>query len=650
MQRVKPQIRKLRNSLAFNICALLSVALLLSWLVFQQIVQTKMAILNTAQSEKLLTAIALFNSELGSLRDILALLNSNSLLTENATLAYEEQRQQVQRYFADFGQAANHISQIRWINLSGQEMIRVDFSAHSTTIFAPSLLQNKSSRYYVTQGLKVEAPKVYLSPIDLNKEHGEVQRPFQITIRATLKTNQEQHLIQGVLVINYNLNSLFSDVRALSDEQVQLQIVNIDGFWLLHTSPEQEWGFMLEQPDHNISTANPGAWSLLHKDMVKMGKVINGELLSFNTIQLSKQYNVEGVTPKTSEIKAHNNKLFVLAISPPNILSNIHQQALLTSLVCGLVMASIGILVILRKYKFQQKLLALSEDIIKEKTDLDNLNTKLTSSLEQQQILQDSLVEAEKLSSLGMMVAGVAHELNTPLGGALMSVSSAQGTIQNLKNSIEQGLSKRTLDDSLMHIEEGLELANNNMTRAAGLVKSFKRMAIDRVSEESLEFHLQHLVQDIFLTLKPKFKTTKLTITHKIDPNILLNSRPGILSQVLENLIINAINHGFIENQSGQITLSAEQQDEQIVIKVTDTGCGISVDMREHIFEPFVTSARSKGNTGLGLYFVHQWITKILNGQLELHSEEGKGTEFVIYLPISFSSNDDKKEPECAKT
>ena len=639
MYRVKPQKQKLRRNLAFKICALVSVTLLLCWLVYEQIVQSKTAVLKTAHVEKLVSAVAMFNNELGSLRDILALLNSNSLLTENLDIPPETQRQQVQRYFADFGRASDHISQIRWINQSGQELIRVDFQADKVSVFPPAQLQNKSLRYYVTEGLKVEAPKIYISPIDLNMEHGKVERPFQATIRATLQTKQKQYLIKGLLVINYNLNQLLQSVRALNDAQVQLQIIDSDGFWLLHPNSEFEWGFMLKQPEQNISLTMPSGWSLMQHALLKNGDIIDGELLSFNTVKLFNQDQLGSRSPNANSIKAHNNKLFILATTPPEILTTIQLNAAYFALLCGILTIGLGSLVILRENKFQHQLLALSEDLVTEKSDLAKLNTQLTSTLEQQQILQDSLVEVEKLSSLGMMVAGVAHELNTPIGGALMSVSSAQGTMLNLKNSIEQGLSKRTLDDSLAHIDEGLQLATNNMTRAADLVQSFKRMAIDRVSEETVEFKLNDLVQDLFLTLKPKFKTTKLAITHNINADITLKSRPGILSQALENLVINAINHGFTDEQSGQISVSAEQRGAQAVITVIDTGCGIAPQIRENIFEPFITSARGKGNTGLGLYFVHQWVSKVLMGQLELHSEEGKGTKFVLYLPLSLHEN-----------
>jgi signal transduction histidine kinase len=237
------------------------------------------------------------------------------------------------------------------------------------------------------------------------------------------------------------------------------------------------------------------------------------------------------------------------------------------------------------------------------------------------------------------MVAGIAHELNTPIGGAIICVSNADNTNNNLKKAMREGLSKSQFSAAIDLMHSSLHLATVNLDKAVNHIKHFKRLAIDRVNEDYVDCLLDDVVSDLVTSLRPLFKKSTVDLVEDIEENLALISRPGIISQVLENLIVNSLNHGFSPGQSGIIEIKARRLDEKhISITVSDNGSGIPSAMQNNLFDPFVTSGRGKGNIGLGLYMVNQWVTKILAGKLSFISDQnsrGKfSTQFTVLLPV----------------
>ena len=239
---------------------------------------------------------------------------------------------------------------------------------------------------------------------------------------------------------------------------------------------------------------------------------------------------------------------------------------------------------------------------------------------------------------MGLLVAGVAHEMNTPIGGAIMSVSNAEIAVRRIVAAMESGLTKSQLEKNTASIESNLGLARVNLDKAGVLVKSFKRMAIDRKNEDIVQCDISKIIEDLLITLHSRIKNSKVKIKTQFLTNATINSRPGIISQVVENLIVNALNHGFKQDEVGEIELKLEKTEENLIkLSVSDTGIGIKKTLQKSIFEPFFTSARGKGNTGLGLYMVFQWVTKVLKGEIKVESdpksEQGFKTKFMIILP-----------------
>lgn len=610
-------------------------SVLLGWLAYLIIYNNKVDEIKKNQDQKLFITTNLFNRELGGLGNLLTLLASGHALSRENDGNRQFQglslttQKKVQDYFIKFGKASTRIAQIRWLDGSGQEVVRVDFTAGDAVVSQETSLQNKKTRYYFNQGIQVAAPKVYFSPIDLNVEHGEIVTPFEPSIRGTLQTSSDTHLISGLLIVNYRLDSLLTTIRDHSIPEAQIYIVNREGYWLLNSKPIKEWGFMLDQPQLNLKAESPDFWHYQsqHSD--------GGEYISDNVLSSF----IPLATFLGGQTGADTNQLLLYTNSNQRFLSQARTQSLFFAFILFLSLAISSLLIIWRGHRYQNKLIELSFKLSSEQQDLKRVNDSLTKNIARQQLLQDELVEANKLSSLGLMVAGIAHELNTPIGGAIICVSNADNTNNNLKKSMQEGLSKSQFSEAIDLMHSSLHLATVNLDKAVNHIKHFKRLAIDRVNEDYVDCRLDDVVSDLVTSLRPLFNKSKVDLVEDIEENLALVSRPGIISQVLENLIVNSLNHGFIPGQPGIIEIKARRLDvNQISITVSDNGSGIPLVMQNNLFDPFVTSGRGKGNIGLGLYMVNQWVTKILAGKLSFISDQnGRDkftTQFTVLLPV----------------
>lgn len=248
---------------------------------------------------------------------------------------------------------------------------------------------------------------------------------------------------------------------------------------------------------------------------------------------------------------------------------------------------------------------------------------------------QQSLVESEKLASLGSLVAGVAHEINTPVGVSLTAASHLAAITENLHQQLDNGaIHKSDFQNYLRSAQESCELILANAERAANLIHSFKQVAVDQTSEARRDFQLLDYLQEIITSLRPKFKRTQIEVRVECEPDLLMDSYPGALSQVITNLLVNAVMHAFDEGQPGRIDISAERRDNGIVaLSIRDNGKGIAPEHLGKIFQPFFTTRRSSGGSGLGLHIVYNIVRQRLGGSIEVESTPGQGTAFAITLP-----------------
>jgi PAS domain S-box-containing protein len=280
------------------------------------------------------------------------------------------------------------------------------------------------------------------------------------------------------------------------------------------------------------------------------------------------------------------------------------------------------------------------EDRVAERTEaLSAANAELAMNLEALRQAQQQLVQAEKLSALGRLVAGVAHELNTPIGNSLMAVSSLREPMEQIRAAMAGGGLKRSMLDSFVkHVGEGTDIAQRNLSRAAELVMSFKQVAVDQTTTQRRRFKLDAAIEEILLTLNPMLKRSAHKLSLDIEAGIELDSYPGPLAQVITNLVHNALLHAFEGRESGgQISIRARRLEAQaglVQLDVGDNGLGIPAQAMGRIFDPFYTTRMGRGGTGLGLHIVHNLVTQLMGGQIRVQSQEGKGTVFELLLPL----------------
>jgi signal transduction histidine kinase len=277
-------------------------------------------------------------------------------------------------------------------------------------------------------------------------------------------------------------------------------------------------------------------------------------------------------------------------------------------------------------------------DLIREKyryeKDLETVNLQLRMSLETLEKTRDQLVQSEKMAALGELVAGVAHEINTPVGVGVTAASFLDAKTHEVKKIYEAGELKRSeLENYLQTVEEVSNSILINMERAAELVSSFKQVAVDQSSENRRQFNLKEYIDEILLSLRPRYKKTEHTIEVLCEADIELNSFPGAFSQILNNLIMNSLVHGFQQIEKGTITVNISRQGKNILFVYRDNGRGMVSEEREKVFDPFYTTMRGKGGTGLGMSIVFNLITQTLKGSIECESSPGRGVVFTMTFP-----------------
>lgn len=267
-------------------------------------------------------------------------------------------------------------------------------------------------------------------------------------------------------------------------------------------------------------------------------------------------------------------------------------------------------------------------------------NTSLEEKVEERtralQEASEQVLQSEKQASLGRMVAGFAHEINTPVGIALGAISQNEETLKQLKALLTQDeVSEDDFVALLDSLDQAGKLAMSNLNRAANLVKSFKRTSIDQVSEQSSEFNLRDLINDVLATVHNEFKRTTITTGIDCAEDIVMTGVPGLIEQLLTNLLLNSLQHAFDHGQrAGNIRIAAERRaGGRIGLVYSDDGAGMPAEVVEKAFEPFYTTARGKGGSGLGLYVCYSIVNTQLGGTISLTSAPGKGSRFDISFP-----------------
>ncbi len=269
--------------------------------------------------------------------------------------------------------------------------------------------------------------------------------------------------------------------------------------------------------------------------------------------------------------------------------------------------------------------------------DLKASKEHAEDALRDLQDAQRSLIEAEKFAALGGLVAGVAHEVNNPVGISLTVASSFARRCAQFSDEIRDGAVRRSkLEEFVAGSHEAAKQLVTNLNRAADLIQSFKQVAVDRSDAERRVFNLREATEQMMVSLRPALKHSLVWLSVDVPEEISLKSYPGPYGQVLTNLVLNALTHAFPDKRAGTLRLTARKLGtEQVEIEFADDGVGMSEEVQRRAFEPFFTTRRNRGGTGLGLHIVYNLVTRRLGGTLRLESQPGHGTVFRIRLPLA---------------
>ncbi len=293
-----------------------------------------------------------------------------------------------------------------------------------------------------------------------------------------------------------------------------------------------------------------------------------------------------------------------------------------------------------QRLKAEQVVNSLNEDLelrVEERTQaLSQSNDELNLTLEELKLTQVQLLENEKMASLGGLVAGVAHEVNTPIGIVLTSISFMKEECLNIVQAMQdQTLSAKQLTKFTDEMEQGFELSLRNISRAVKLIEGFKLIAVDSVVDDARQLNLHDYLEDVLRSLRPKARQANINLQLNCPDDISIYSYPGAIAQITNNLVINSLTHAFADQKDGEITIQVMKVNKSIELIFSDNGCKLDEDTKAQLFEPFYTTKRGQGGSGLGAHIVYNLVTQKFKGSIKLLTEQAQGKSFKISIPLN---------------
>lgn len=290
-----------------------------------------------------------------------------------------------------------------------------------------------------------------------------------------------------------------------------------------------------------------------------------------------------------------------------------------------------------QKQELEVKQQSLREEIERRRHTEDALRgkqTELEKTVDDLKQAQDRLVQSEKMAALGGLVAGITHEVNTPVGIGVTATSFLAEKITALEQAYnDKTLSPKVLEHFIEEAKQGSELLQSNLVRASELIASFKQIAVDQTSEAIRTINLAEYLHEIIRSLQPNFKKTRHQIEVNCPDNIMLNCPAGAISQIFTNLLMNSLIHGFEDMQEGVIRITVLDEDNNVDIKYSDNGKGLEPEQLDKLFHPFFTTKRDQGGSGLGTHITYNLVRQTLEGSIQVNSEPGKGLHYHICFP-----------------
>jgi len=412
-------------------------------------------------------------------------------------------------------------------------------------------------------------------------------------------SSREKKLIHLQSQFQQQQNKLNSQTKLLDSQHVELE-QNKNDFAVMQTNFHQvKQEFMTSQ---ELLTKNTESLSLLKNDITQKEQAIDylatridERKKELTAIEQQRDLQAQELTKQSNVIETQSTLLIIAGIAV---------IAILFSLV-----------VIYKSKQLQHRANQALQENLKA---LAKANTKLSST-------QAQLIESEKMAALGGLVAGVAHEINTPIGISVTASSHLSDQIAVFNKEYTTGqLKKSSLERLLLNANESSSMIMKNLQRASELITNFKQVAVDQSSEDRRKFELTTYLKELIQSLRPQYKQQGHSIKIISANEIPLNSFPGVFAQIFTNLIMNSLHHGFIDKTQGEISITLILENNEITIDYCDNGTGLTDQQREKVFEPFYTTARSTGGSGLGMSISYNLVSSKLNGNIKsLPSVEG---------------------------
>ena len=277
---------------------------------------------------------------------------------------------------------------------------------------------------------------------------------------------------------------------------------------------------------------------------------------------------------------------------------------------------------------------SLESQVAKRTKQLEKKNKDISKALEDLQSATDQLVQTEKLAALGSLVAGMAHEVNTPLGIGVTAISLLEeGTTATHKKFLDGTVKRSDFEKFFVECKESTGIIFTNLNRAADLIQSFKKIAVDQSHESTHGFNLADYLREIIISLTPNLKKRPIEVHIECPDNIDANTNAGAFAQVITNLVMNSLLHAYELEEKGDIYISVTEEEGSIYLDYKDEGKGIAPENLSKVFDPFFTTKRGQGGSGLGMNIVYNIVNKNLNGNIKCESEVGKGVHFSLDFP-----------------
>lgn len=626
--RTLRQAKPIRRNLMLLFLPWTLLILLLMVLLYERLLDAKLEPLLRDQQNSLNEGVGVLNRHLSALRSHVKFLTHQPLLTKVLEASTEENVHALSLLFQEFSDSTGVYDRIRWLDEYGTERVRVDLRNGRSEVVGADQLQNKASRYFFVEAMNLPVDEFYLSRFDLSQDFGVLEQPHKPTLRGASAVFDEQGKRRGILVLNYLGQVLLQRLRQVSEAYGgNLSLVDHEGYWMLAADPQDAWGFMLNKADATLANRHPQSWR-------KMRAERSGVFTDDTGFWA---YNYFDPREQNGEPQVASEQWLLVSLIPSERVQMLRFEAFWQVLIFVCVMLGLGLAVAVRLAIAEIERDQAQRELESSSQALAHSNGELRETVEQLQRTRGALLQAEKLSSLGTLVAGVAHELNTPIGAASVAASTLHKGSQDVQKSFRDGLQRSVLERFLQRNDEGLAIILGNLTRMAQLTRAFKQLASDRASTERRSFDLVELVREVMLVFAPKLKQSPHQVSLEMPDSLLLDSYPGPLGQILQNLIDNALIHAFEPGMQGLVKVRVDHDVlvRSCLIEVTDNGVGMSADVLAKIFDPFFTTRRGRGGTGLGLHITHQLAVEILGADLQVRSTPGQGTQFCLRLVLA---------------